>query len=273
MPCTQCEDMLADALDGTLSPADQAAFDLHILGCPACSEMLADARRGAAWLEMLRSPRPEPSAALLDRIISRTSGHLSSPAPIQLGDFAAPATLSAKILPFRRRISSVFRPVGNLQPRLAMTAAMAFFSIALTLNLTGIRLSTVRLSDLRPTAIKRSFYAANAGVVRYYDNLSVVYQLESSVRDLQRDWDSNPQQQQPAPAPQQPKQQQQPSEEQKSQPKQPGPGSSSRENPSSTRHFAAFNRLNPLQPARPVLIAGLVNRNQAQKTTPQGESL
>ena len=36
------------------------------------------------------------------------------------------------------------------EPRLLMTAAMAFFSIALTLNLTGVRLSAVRLADLRP---------------------------------------------------------------------------------------------------------------------------
>ena len=34
------------------------------------------------------------------------------------------------------------------EPRLMMTAAMAFFSIALTLNLTGVRLSSLRLSRL-----------------------------------------------------------------------------------------------------------------------------
>ena len=31
-----------------------------------------------------------------------------------------------------------------------MTAAMAFFSIALTLNLTGIKLTEIRAADLRP---------------------------------------------------------------------------------------------------------------------------
>ena len=40
------------------------------------------------------------------------------------------------------------------EPRLLMTAAMAFFSIALTLNLTGIRLSAVRLADLRPIDVR-----------------------------------------------------------------------------------------------------------------------
>lgn len=274
MPCTQCEDMLADVLDGTLSPADQAAFDLHILGCPACSDMLADAQRGAAWLEMLRDPRPEPSAELFERILAQTSGHVSGINPVKLGDIAPAASITAKILPFRNRIASAFRPSTPtfFHPRLAMTAAMAFFSIALTLNLTGVRLSAVRLSDLRPTSIKRSFYAANAGVVRYYDNLSVVYQLESSVRDLQRDWDSD-QRSAPAPQPkQQPTDDQQPNQ-QKDPQKGPGPGSSYRQPPLPEHRFAAFNQPAILQPARPVLIAGLVNRTHAQHTDPQGETL
>jgi hypothetical protein len=72
-----------------------------------------------------------------------------------------------------------------LQPRLAMTAAMAFLSIALTLDLTGVRLQDLRASDLRPSSIKRDFYSANANVVRYYEGLRVVYELESRVHDLQ----------------------------------------------------------------------------------------
>jgi hypothetical protein len=78
-----------------------------------------------------------------------------------------------------------------LQPRLAMTAAMAFFSIALTMNLTGVRLSALRASDFKPSSIMRSAYEAKAKVVRYSDNLRVVYELESRVRDLQRSSDDD----------------------------------------------------------------------------------
>ena len=67
-----------------------------------------------------------------------------------------------------------------------MTAAMAFFAVAVTLNLTGVHLTQMRASDLRPSSLKRSFYQANAHAVRYYDNLRVVYELESRVHDLQR---------------------------------------------------------------------------------------
>ncbi|MCU1226928.1 MAG: zf-HC2 protein [Edaphobacter sp.] len=214
--CAQCEAMLADALDGTLSAADQAAFDLHMVGCSSCSAMLADARRGASWMEMLKSPRPEPPAALLERILAQTCGENSSlansdaPAHTRqantllgrpsLVSSSTPAMQpvpfgSAKVLPFRSRIAAAFhlQSIGHtlLQPRLAMTAAMAFFSIALTLNLTGVRLSDIHASDLKPSSIMRSCYQAKARVVRYSDNLRVVYELESRVRDLQRSTDND----------------------------------------------------------------------------------
>jgi len=206
--------MLADAVDGTLTKEEQAAFDLHLVGCATCREMLADAKRGAAWMEMLRGQRPEPPAAMLERILAQTSGAQLIGAPtggaeaIGSGGMVAEAVLGmamgaggaleparaaltgSKVLPFRKRVIRGFdvRAVTHtlLQPRLAMTAAMAFFSIALTLNLTGVRLSDLRASDLKPSSIKRSLYAADAHVVRYYTNLRVVYELESRVRELQR---------------------------------------------------------------------------------------
>jgi hypothetical protein len=204
--------MLSDALDGALSNAEQATFDLHMAGCPSCATMFADAQRGAAWMEMLKSPRPEPPSSLLERIIAETSGKdalLANP-PIVLGGndrLRTPNTLlgtpslapaqgvfvSARVLPFRTRLSHGFRSLGHtmLQPRLAMTAAMAFFSIALTLNLTGVRVTALRASDFKPSSIMRSAYEAKAKVVRYSDNLRVVYELESRVRDLQRSSDDN----------------------------------------------------------------------------------
>ena len=72
--CLACEEMLADALDESLEESAQAWFEGHVRTCADCSEMLADAQRGAAWLEMLKTPRPEPSARLLERILAGTSG-------------------------------------------------------------------------------------------------------------------------------------------------------------------------------------------------------
>jgi hypothetical protein len=74
---------------------------------------------------------------------------------------------------------------------------MAFFSIALTLNLTGVRLSELRASDFKPSSIKRTFYGTTASVMRTFDNMRVVYELDSRLHDLQRASDNET----PAPAP------------------------------------------------------------------------
>jgi Putative zinc-finger len=213
--CAQCEAMLADALDGTLSAADQEFFDLHMAQCGPCARGLADARRGAAFLEMLRTPAPAPPADLLERILAQTSG--TAPAAIQhagmaLVDpaegvpamvhgygtgYAATGTAAAygNVIPFRRRFVTAVRTSSfgqlMLQPRLAMTAAMAFFSVALTMNLTGFNPLKLQASDLTPSSLKRNFYAANTRVVQYYEGLRVVYELESRVHDLQNAQDAD----------------------------------------------------------------------------------
>ena len=71
-----------------------------------------------------------------------------------------------------------------------MTAAMAFFSIALTLNLTGVRLTDLRLANLRPSAVRsfmeRRLTMASTPIIRYYDHLRLVYEVESRMRELRR---------------------------------------------------------------------------------------
>jgi hypothetical protein len=296
--CAQCEAMLADALDGALSPSDQAAFDLHMAVCATCSTMLANAQRGLAWMELLKSPIPEPPANLLDRIFAQTCNEAvsKSSAPIVLAgnDFLrtpntllgrpmlVPAHASAvqpeaaftasNVLPFRTRLADGFRSISHtlFQPRLAMTAAMAFFSIALTMNLTGVHLSNLHASDLKPSSILRSAYDAKARVVRYSDNLRVVYELESRVRDLQRSSDSDypsttpaPQNDPAAATPSHPPSgERQPDnqnpgtqnpDQKKARPK-PGPGSSRRESPgtnlllvgSAHRRGSQFASMKPL---------------------------
>jgi hypothetical protein len=224
--CAHCESLLMDVLDRTATPADQAFFDKHLASCTTCSRMFMDAKRGGAWLEMLRDPRPEPASSLFERIIAQTSGAQTAAAPSVAevtpqahetpGQFIPfPVTpvpvpspylygtpqptnfAGAKVLPFRLRNAVHSLGQTMLQPRLAMTAAMAFFSIALTLNLTGVHLSELRAEDLKPSNIRKGIYEAKAHVVRYSDNLRVVYELEARAHDLQRssDSDSAPQQQ------------------------------------------------------------------------------
>ena len=202
--CVACDEMRVDATEDLLSDADRVFFDRHLAGCVPCMDSYVDAQRGAAFLSLLRSQCPEPASDLVERIVSHTlRQQVGAPQESHPGLFAVPLltipaltipalivpALSADVIPFAsRRIASGFSRFTRMamEPRLAMTAAMAFFSIALTLNLTGIRLDQLHASDLNPLRLRRAYYAINAQAVRYCDNLRVVRVLESHVDDIRQ---------------------------------------------------------------------------------------
>ena len=233
--CMACEAMLADAVDETLGEIDQRWFDQHIGSCTSCSERFANAQRGSAWLELLKTSRPEPGNDLVARIMANT-GEQVEVRPVAV---AAPAAAPWRVplIAFPRIVQPKAPWRMMLEPRMAMTAAMAFFSLALTMNLMGVRLNEIRASDLKPANLERSLDAAHNRAVQYYDGLRVVHVMESRVEDLKqanedrelRDTGAGrrdkPSQSAPAPAP-----------EQKSDPKDEkkpgtGPGTSKRESP------------------------------------------
>jgi hypothetical protein len=247
--CAACEEMLLDATEGLLSDADQAFFDQHLTGCVSCINSYAEAKRGHAFLALLKAQSPEPAADLadriVDRILSRTlSDQAGAAQQLHPGLFAVPPhnvpVLPANVIPFAPRpaISGFTRFTRlAMEPHFAMTAAMAFFSIALTLSLTGVRLDQLHASDLNPLNLRRTYYAVNAQAVRYCDNLRVVRVLESRVDDIRQsqanDHFDNPR---PSSAPAKQPEQQQPA----TQPQQkPEPHGTSRQDstPLSTPHL------------------------------------
>jgi hypothetical protein len=182
--CGQWETLLADALDGLLRPEDEATFSAHMATCAACTALFEESRQGREWLGFLSS-EPEVPAGLLDKILAQTG-------PGQVEGFGlVPA--GPNILPMPpawQRPGFMGRIRRFAEPRLLMTAAMAFFSIALTLNLTGVHITALRLSDLRPTAVRsfmeRRLTTASTPIVRYYDHLRFIYEVESRMRELRR---------------------------------------------------------------------------------------
>jgi hypothetical protein len=180
--CGQWETLLADALDGLLKAEDEATFSSHMAICPACTALFEEARRGREWLEFL-SPEPEIPEGLLDKILAATG-------PGQVAGFGlvtGPSSEMPALQPWQRP-GFIARVRRFAEPRLMMTAAMAFFSIALTLNLTGVRLSDLRIANLRPTAVRsfmeRRLTMASTPIIRYYDHLRLVYEVQSRMREL-----------------------------------------------------------------------------------------
>jgi hypothetical protein len=204
--CLQWEMLLADAQDGLLSPQDEAVFTAHKSICPACAALFEEARRGREWLEFL-SPEPEVPAGLLDKILAQTGpGQIEGFGLMPAGNVLPMPPISTPAHTNRVPGTPVWQRPGFLgsirrfaEPRLLMTAAMAFFSIALTLNLTGVRLnlSSLRLADLRPTAVRsfpsaarsyleRRLTMASTPVILYYDHSRLVNEVQLRVRDLRR---------------------------------------------------------------------------------------
>jgi hypothetical protein len=200
--CGQWETLLADALDGLLTAEDQVIFAAHMATCPACTALFEESRRGREWLEFL-SPEPEVPADLLDKILAQTGpGQVAGYGLVPGNSDVVPLLAGSSALAWRR--PGLLGQIRRFaEPRLVMTAAMAFFSIALTLNLTNVRLSSLRLSDLRPTAVRsfveRRVTMASTPVIRYYDHLRFIYEVESRMRELRRtsESDSNSSQQRP----------------------------------------------------------------------------
>ena len=74
--CGQWETLLADALDGLLSPQDEAKFAAHKAVCPACAALYDEARKGREWLEFL-GPEPEAPLGLLEKMVQGALAHVS----------------------------------------------------------------------------------------------------------------------------------------------------------------------------------------------------
>ena len=72
------------------------------------------------------------------------------------------------------------------QPRFAMSFGMAFFSLSITLSMAGVKVSDLRHADLRPSALRRTYYETTGRIVKYYDNIRFVYEIESRLREFKR---------------------------------------------------------------------------------------
>lgn len=182
--CIAFEEWLAESVENILPPGVPSHLSAHVETCLACNEKLALARTGYNWLVMLKQEPLESPANIVAKILARTERNFQSVPIAENVTESMPANASVW-----QRNSGVLRRT-LLEPRLAMVAAMAFFSISLTLNLLGVRLTGLRPTDLTPRnmrrTITRQYAQTNARVVRYYENLPIVYEVEVRMEQLRR---------------------------------------------------------------------------------------
>jgi Putative zinc-finger len=182
MQCAEFDALLSEALDQRLSGDKLENFQAHARGCPTCGPLLAEADAGLRWLHEL--VEVEPPVTLVDNILAATTG-------IDTVRLRGTQRAQAQISWFdslQDWANTLVSPILGIakQPRFAMSFGMAFFSLSITLSMAGVKLSDLRHADLRPSAIKRNYYETSGKVVKYYENIRFVYEIESRVREFKR---------------------------------------------------------------------------------------
>ncbi len=181
MQCNEFEALLFDALDAKLSRAEQERFRAHARVCGKCGPMFAEVEAGQHWLKSLAEV--EAPANLVNNILAATSGIQS----YRLQETAAghEASLAERI---REWVDSLFAPVWSTvrQPRFAMSFGMAFFSLSVALSVAGVKPTDLQHADLSRTGLRRTYYTTTARVVKYYENIRLVYEIESKVQEIKK---------------------------------------------------------------------------------------
>jgi hypothetical protein len=199
MRCSQFEALLAEALDAdvealdaeglggqgaevagaeALSPQIRQAFEAHRVSCAVCRPLYAEAREGMLLLRTMEDV--EPPRNLLHNILAATSrAEVQGAIPVRSQAQAG----------WLDRLRQGLRPTlgGLMHSRFVASFCMAFFSISLTLSLTGVKISDI---DWHPNALRKSvvlqYTQIEAKMMRYYDNMRLVYEFQSRVQKLRQ---------------------------------------------------------------------------------------
>src|SRR6185312_10685030 len=179
MSCSKFEARHSQGIDGTLAGEKLASFEAHGRVCQLCGPLLHEAEAGHSWLKSLAEVEPPPE--LVTNILLRTSGVVSAQ-----GRGAGKLESASWVSRLRDWAGVIGSPIVAMarQPRFAMSFGMAFFTLSVTLSLAGVKLSDIRHMDLRPSAIRRTYYETSGRVVKYYENIRFVYEIESRVRQF-----------------------------------------------------------------------------------------
>jgi hypothetical protein len=191
MQCHEFDSLLSDALDGVLSGSRLEGFQAHARSCSVCGPLFAEVQAGRNWLKDLTEV--EPPAGLVNNILASTTGVDTQRLRVNVGGLQPRVGWLAARWESAQAwasgwVSEVVQPIWGTvrQPRFAMSFGMAFFSLSVALSVLGVKPADLRSVSLRPAAIRHTYYNTQARVVRYYENIRFVYEVESRVRELKR---------------------------------------------------------------------------------------
>jgi hypothetical protein len=180
MECGEFEALLADALDDAVAAETRPAFEAHGKSCPVCGPLWQEAREGMLMVRGLAEL--EPPKNLVHNILAATSRKEATAE--QIADEAKLGWMER----LRRSLSPGL--TGLMHSRFAMSFAMAFFSLSITLTLAGVKVTDVKNMVEHPSLLRKNvvlgFTNVEAKVTSYYENLRLVYQVQAKVRELKK---------------------------------------------------------------------------------------
>lgn len=165
MNCADCEALLCDYLDGTLSRERRGGFEGHLAGCESCASLARDAAAAIAF--MSRAADVEPPPQLVTRLLyqiprGRTRG-------------------------FVGWLNRLLRPV--LQPRYVMGAMLTILSLSVMTRCAGAPDHPLNASDLDPVKLWASLddrvHRVWQRSLKTYESMRLVYEVQTRIREWQ----------------------------------------------------------------------------------------
>lgn len=166
----ELENLASDYLEGQLDEARQAEVEEHLARCTPCQEVLSNVRLAIQACRSAEEMMPPPW------LVSR----------IRL------ATMGEERRGVVEQVNALLQMIR--QPRVAYAVAMTVFSVSLIVNVAGLDLRRVNMADLNPATwvyrANRAGHLFYARAEKFYDDLRIVYEIESRFRNAQPENDS-----------------------------------------------------------------------------------
>jgi hypothetical protein len=124
----------------------------------------------------------EPPASLVNNILASTTG-------VDTQRLRTIARVPQPRVSWLEHVQATYlEPIWALvrQPRFAMSFGMAFFALSVTLTVAGVKPSEIVQISLRPSAIRHTYFNTQAKVVRYFDNVRAVYEVQAAYNGIKR---------------------------------------------------------------------------------------
>jgi hypothetical protein len=180
--CNQVETLLCDYLDRLLSAGEVTALEEHVAGCPACALTVADMRLAMRYAQ--EAGAVDVPVELISRILEQTTGQ----APAGVPEWRHRLTGW-----WDRTVSPVVRSV--MEPKFALGLAMTVISCSMMLSTAGFDVRRLQWSDLQPanlrTNVTRRVALAGAWATKSYENLRVVYEIQTQLQAWRDDSAAN----------------------------------------------------------------------------------